>query len=392
MAMGRLSLNAFVRRLIFGVNFLAAAMELCLGSTRAHGQAAGLPFSSEETTGTLRIAIRHRLHWNWSNGDIAWDRLDVDLGPRARLELAPGSFNPRAKSDQRFQARLTLRDGTVTAEPILRAEDETWRTAVTARLEPRDLTWRDPRLILRSLSLDGDFLIDSRAREGPVRLLEAADVGALSIGRLEAGVFRLADLELVGRWRTPDWTVERFQADVFGGHLRGRGEGRWGTSGPPRVSLWLSGEAVDVRELLRSFNVPRWRQIWGKVGGTARVDVEGGHWRLLDFDLVGQEGTVLLDRRLLYDILAPSFGSGLTRRQVDEALNRVFGNAAIIPFSEMTLRGNMTPRWLHMSIPLHNDALALHVEPRVERPVLDDIWKALVEAGTENIRGLKIQP
>ena len=349
-----------------------------------------LPLSTQETSGPLTLTVRHRIEWNRPAGTLSWRRLEADLPGEARLSVVPGFFDLRSTETQQIGLRLQMRDGSIEADPLI-AIGKDWSSPVRIQLQPRDVAWVDPEVRATSLSVDLRAELDSRLLEGPLRTLQRLDVFRIEVKSVTAGLFEIRDIEARGRWLRPSWTLEEVRASAFSGRLRIEGEGVWEAGSPPLVSLALELEGLDLHELLRAFNIPKADQIRARMSGSMHIKAEGRSWEILDFDLHADEGSVYLDRQLIYDILAPSFSEVLTQEQVAQTLNSVFGDAKMIPFEEMSFRGSLAPDALRLRLPLRNEALDLDIEPRIDRVLLWDIWDKLIETGLENVRGFEVR-
>lgn len=350
-----------------------------------------LPFSSEETTGSLEVVVRHRLTWNRSSGAVSWDRLNVEISELAQIEVEPGSYQPKAEVDQKIGLQMAVRNGRIGAEVTLRP-DGTWTAPIQTVLGPRDLQWKQPRVDVRQVALAGNLGLDSSLTDEPLKGLRKLNLAPLKAESLSAGVYEARDVEIRGAWSRPEWLLEHFEARTFEGRLVATGRGVWETVDRPVVSLEVEVEDVDLNALLKAFNVARADQIRARVRGRARLESEGRDWKVLDLDLVGMEGTVFLSRKLLYDILSPSLTEVLTRKQIDDALNSVYGRKQMIPFEELGFEGSLRPRSLNLRLPLRNEVLDLDIEPQIDRELLWDIYDELVEVGAENVRGAQAGP
>lgn len=350
-----------------------------------------LPFSSEETTGSLEVVVRHRLTWNRSSGAVSWDRLHAEISELAQIEVEPGSYQPKAEADQTIGIQMAVRNGRIGAELTLRP-DGTWTAPIQAVLGPRDLQWKQPRVDVRQVALAGNLGLDSSLTEEPLKGLKKLNLAPLKAESLSAGVYEAREVEIRGAWSRPEWVLEHFEAQTFGGRLAATGRGAWGTADRPVVSLEVEMEDVDLNALLKAFNVARADQIRARVRGRAHLEAEGRDWKVLDLDLIGKEGTVFLSRKLLYDILSPSLTEVLTRKQIDDALNSVYGRKQMIPFEELSFEGSLTPRSLNLRLPLRNEVLDLDIEPQIDRELLWDIYDELAEVGAENVRGVEAGP
>lgn len=346
-----------------------------------------LPFSTEETTGSLEVVARHRISWNRKSGELKWDRLNVEIPQVARLEVTPGSFTPGAAEDQTLGLHLDVRDGSIETQLTLRG-DETWAAPADVRLGSRNLTWKDPRVEVRQVSLAGRLAVDTRLDSGPLKTLKTVELNELRIASLQAGAYDARDLALRGAWRRPAWTLERFEARTFGGRLWASGHGEWGTRERPVVSLEVGAEGIDLQDLLKAFKIGKADQVEARVAGRMLLEAEGRNWKLLNLDLVGEEGTVKLSRQLLYDILSPSMSEVLTKKQIDDALDSAFGRQQMIPFQRVSFEGGLRPETLNLRLPLQNEVLDLDIEPQIDRELLWDLWDELTQIGWENLRGL----
>lgn len=346
-----------------------------------------LPFASEETTGSLELVARHRVSWNRKSGELTWDRAEVAISELVRLEADPGVFRPGKDEPIEMGLQLHVRDGLLNARLALRP-DGTWAAPIALRLGPRDLQWKEPHVDVRQIAISGGLGVDTQLTSGPLKSLGELTLAPLTATSLRAGRYEARDLTVRGSWQRPRWTLEQLDARAFGGHVRAFGGGVWGTRDRPVVSLELQVEGVDLQALLKSFNVARAEEIRGRVTGRIHLEAVGRNWSVLDLDLVGEEGTVMLSRQLLYDILSPSLTEVLTRKQIDDALNSAFGRRVMIPFDELSFEGGLTPTTLNLRLPLQNEVLDLDIEPQIDRELLWDIWDELVQIGAENIRGI----
>lgn len=349
-----------------------------------------LPLSTQETSGPLSLTVRHRIEWDRSAGTLSWRRLEADLPGEARLRVVPGFFDLRSTETQQIGLRLEMQDGSIEADPFITIGKD-WGSPVRIQLRPRDVAWIDPEVRVTSLSVDLRAELNSLLIEGPLRTLQRLDVFRIGVESVTAGLYEIRDIEARGRWLRPSWTLEEVRASAFSGRLRIEGEGVWEAGSPPSVSLALELEGLDLHELLRVFNIPKADQVRAKISGSMHVKAEGRRWEILDFDLHGDEGSVYLDRQLIYDILAPSFSEVLTQKQVEQTLNSVFGNAKMIPFVEMSFQGSLAPEALRLRLPLRNAALDLDIEPRIDRALLWDIWDKLIETGLDNVRDFEVR-
>lgn len=372
------------RELLFAV--VLAALPLGVASQEpAPGDR--LPFSTEETTGSLEVVARHRISWNRKSGQVRWDHLNLEIPQVARLDLEPGSFTPGATEDQTLALHLDVRDGNFKTRITLRGDDS-WTAPTEVRLGSRDLIWKDPRVDIRQISLAGAIAVDTRLTTGPLEALETLDLNTLNIASLEAGAYDAQEIELRGSWRRPFWTLDHFEARSFGGRLWASGRGEWGTRERPIVSLEVGADGVDLQALLKTFDVKQADQLEARVRGRMILEAEGRNWKVLNLDLVGEEGTVKLSRQLLYDILSPSLTEVLTRKQIDDALDSAFGRQQMIPFQELSFEGGLRPDTLNLRLPLQNEVLDLDIEPQIERELLWDLWDELAQIGMDNLRGL----
>jgi hypothetical protein len=241
---------------------------------------------------------------------------------------------------------------------------------------------------VRQISLAGQIGIDTRLTTGPLKTLKTLNLETLTVDSLQAGVYDARNLELRGAWDRPRWTLDRFEAEAFGGRLWAFGNGEWGTRERPLVSLEVGAEGIDLQDLLKTFKVARADQIEARVRGRVHLVADGRRWSVLDLDLVGEENTVRLSRELLYEILSPSLTQVLTRKQIDDALDSAFGPQEMIPFRELSFEGGLRPKTLNLRLPLENEVLDLDIEPQIDRELLWDIWDELAKIGMDNIRGL----
>lgn len=373
------------------VFFLIALTVVCAGGAFAAGDAQPadrLPFSSEETTGSLEIVARQRVSWNRKTRELRWDHAEVALPDLVRLEADPGGFRPGAGDPTEVGLHLHVRDGSLNTVLMIRP-DGTWAAPVESRLGPRDLQWKDPHVDVRQIALAGRVAVDTSLTSGPLETLSELTLTPLTADSLRAGNYEARNLMLRGSWQRPNWTLELLEAEAFGGRFRAFGQGAWGTRDRPIVSLELQVVSVDLQALLKAFEVERAGQIRARVSGRVHLEAEGRNWRVLDLDLTGEQGTVLLNRQLLYDILSPSLTEVLTRKQIDDALNSAFGRRQMIPFDEVGFEGGLTPTTLNLRLPLQNEVLDLDIEPQIDRELLWDIWDELVQIGADNIRGLE---
>lgn len=346
-----------------------------------------LPFSSEETTGSLEVVIRHRVSWNAKQRELHWDRAELEISEMVRLVAEPGVFRPGAEKPVEIGLQLHVRDGSLSTALSIRP-DGTWSAPIESKLGPRDLQWKEPHVDVRQIALSGRLGIDTRLTSAPLRSLSELTLAPLTATSVKAGIYEAAEVTLVGSWQRPRWTLDSFQAKAFGGSLKAFGSGEWGTPDRPIVSLDLQVDGVDLQAMLKAFNVSRAEQIQARVRGRVHLEAEGRKWSVLDLDLVGEEGTVMLSRQLLYDILSPSLAEVLTRKQIDDALNSAFGRRDMIPFDELSFEGGLTPTTLNLRLPLQNEVLDLDIEPQIDRELLWDIWDELSQIGAENLRGL----
>jgi len=345
-----------------------------------------LPFSTEETTGSLEIVARHRISWNRKSRELKWHRLNVEIPQVARLEVDPGSYTPGSTENLTLGLHLEVHDGNLDAQWTLRG-DETWTAPTDVRLGSRNLTWKDPRVDVQQVSLAGHVAVDTRLTTGPLETLQTLELNQFNVASMKAGGYDARDLALRGAWHRPRWTLERFEAQTFGGRLWASGEGNWGTRERPSVSLEVGAEGIDLQALLKTFKVARADQIEARVAGRMMLEAEGRNWRVLSLDLVGEEGTVKLSRQLLYDILSPSMSEVLTKKQIDEALDSAFGREQMIPFRQLSFEGGLRPETLNLRLPLQNEVLDLDIEPQIDRELLWDLWDELSQIGLDNLRG-----
>lgn len=374
-----------MRRWLFSA-WLLIGLPLAAGAQPA-SPGERLPFQTEETTGTLEVVARHRVSWNRKTGEVRWDHLNVEIPDVARLDVDPGAYRPGSSQEQRIGLHLDVRDGSVDTELILRADD-TWAAPTGVRVRSRDLTWKDPRVDVRQVSLAGKVNVDTRLTTGPLKPLKTLELDNMSVASLKAGAYDAREVSLRGAWRRPDWTLQHFEARTFEGRLWASGHGQWGTRERPIVSLEVGVRDVDLQALLKTFEVARADQMEARVRGRMRLEAEGREWRILNLDLIGEEGTVKLSRQLLYDILSPSLTEVLTRQQIDEALDSAFGREEMIPFEELSFEGGLRPETLNLRLPLQNEVLDLDIEPQIDRELLWDLWDQLTEIGLDNLRGV----
>ena len=350
---------------------------------------ADLPFSTSETTETLPVKIRHKVRYHIKTGAVDWDLLEVDVGQDAHLILAPGSFDPAAEGLRRFEVRLDVKDGWIEAQSEI--DREAWATQATIKLDPRDVRWNDPLIEVKGLAIDGGIALDSRLDMGPLVMLDRLNLSPLKIDSIKAGAYESSDIVIEGLWNRPTWLIQEFEAAIFGGWIEMIGQGQWGTSEPSRLSLAVEVLGVELQQVLQSFNFPRADQIQARVDGDGEIEVEGEKWKRLNFNLRGEKGSVFLTRRLIYDILAPSIVGVLTTEAIDFTLNGFFGDAALIPFDEMSIAGSMDEDILRIQLRFVNDALVLSVDNNIEEAIVWDAWNKLIHSGLKNVGFEKIE-
>lgn len=343
-----------------------------------------LPFATEEVTGRHVVTLRHKMTYNVEEKQLSWERLEAELSDDARLSVFPDTISLKEGEPKSFRVLLTVKDGRVEAQPTV--VDSDWRTPIQVRLEPRDVRWNDPLVMGDGIAIAGSIVMDTRLDSKPMRWISEIDIESVSIDRLETGTYELSNFAGEGSWDRPNWEIERASVEIFGGLITLSGEGRWGTNEEPRVSLLVQGHGVALQPLLRAFNAPRADQVQARIGGAMKLEAVGRDWNVLNMQIYSEEGTVFLDRRLIYDLLAPAFAEVLTKEQVDEALNNAFGDAQMIPFDQMSLGGALSPDQLVMELPLRNEALNLDIEPRVDRELVWDAYDFLRKMGLENIK------
>lgn len=352
-----------------------------------------LPFSTEETSGELALTIRHKIHWNRGSNTVSWERLEAELPEgRTSVSLLPGAYELEKEEAQQIGIRITVRGGSVEADPEFQREDH-WSSPIRFDLaEPRDFEWNNPEVRVIGITVDGDLTVDSRLTEGPLRMLAKLELRRLEIAAVESGIYRVGRIVMEGSWLRPNWTLDRLGGDLYGGRIEITGDGEWGTIDHPLVSLEVRFEGVDATRLLQDFNIPRAGEVRGKLMGSVKLRSDGRHWEVLDFDLRGEEGSVYLDRELIYDIPGLIVEGGLTQEDVDLVLDGSFGDAEAIPFEEVGLAGGLTEETLRLRVPLKTVGgnLDIDFQPRIERAILWDIWDAALGAGLENVRGLEL--
>ncbi len=351
---------------------------------------AQLPFTTTETSDTLTIKSRHKVTYNRKTGAVSWKELTIDAPKVGHLELAPGGIDPTSKRPQHAQGKLTLATGEVTGK-FIRHEGGRWTSSASLRLEPRNAEWLDPRIKLEGFATDLDLKVSDVPTSGPAPLLQAFSARKFDFASIEAGSFHFKGLTFSGVWTRPDWKAETFRIeDFFGGRIELTGTGTWGSLDPPKVALNVKADGVDLAALLKKFNVPRADEIEGKLKGRLAIESVGREWKVMAFEVAGEEGTVRLNRKFLHDILLTPINQDAAK--VDQILNEVFGTETMIPFHEMRVTGHLEPDQLLMQIPLRNDALKIDYETRVDRELLWDAWDYLVNAGVENVKGVAVKP
>lgn len=366
---------------------------LCLSCAFAFAAApagAQIPFEADETSGPLKLVVRHRVEWTRRTGRLSWDRLEAELPGRVRVSVDPGWIDPTLPEATTISLQVDFIDGRLRADSQLRI-DRTWASTIEIALDPRNVAWKDPPVRATGIALDMTIEVDSRIVKDPLRTLRTFELRSLRIDSIQAGPYRVEAIEARGGWRRPNWRIDRFSARGFGGQLEISGEGFWGTDAPPRVSLLVRSDGVDLHALLAAFNIPRADEIAGRLEGRVRVEIEGRRLIRLDVDAGAAEGTLFLSRELLFDILAPQFGESLTREEVDRVLADSFGDAAMIPFDRSALSGSLTEESLALDLRMENRPINLRIEPVVERALLWDTWDALLKAGIENVTGARVE-
>lgn len=364
-----------------------AIFGLAAGSARA--QLSEILEATGATTESVKLVFRHEIEYDRRAGVVSWKTFDANMEKYARFTASPGSFDLRTSESQPLELKLELDQASFVARPQRRA-DASWSIPFSFALGPREVVWKDPPLTGSGLSANGNARVELGLPQGPLWPVAEADVRGITVGSFQAGIYRARDLTLKGRWNRPNWQVDELKGELFGGRIDLRGSGKWGTDGPPRVSIELTAEEIDLPVLLEAFKIPRASQIRAKVTGRARIEADGREWKAMELDLKGEEGTVFLDRQLIYDILAPSIGGALTLEQVQKVLDDTFGNERMIPFREMSFGGSLTPETLNLKLPLKNQALGLFIEPRIEVPILWEIWDDLLDTGIKNVGGVRL--
>jgi hypothetical protein len=354
--------------------------------------AAQLPFDSIETSGPLKLVVRHRLEWNPRSGVVSWDRLEADLPGRARLTVEPGRFDPRSTEPTKVGLHVDLADGTLDARPEIGPRDRLY-IPVSVRVGPRDVKWLDPPIEVKGLAVQTEIVQDSRSIDSPLPTLRSFEISEMKIDSIVAGPYRLDSIGARLAWNNPDWRLDRLEARLFDGFVRLEGNGYWGTDGPPRVSLSIESRGIDLQRLLEAMQIPRADEVRARLEGTLRVEAVGRQWRIMDFDMRGAPGSVYLSRRMIYDALAPKFGATLSRAEIEAILDRSFGpEFEMMPFFQSGLSGGLSAESLDLDLRVENRPMRLRVEPRIERELLWEIFDSLLKTGLDRIKGVGAGP
>lgn len=362
-----------------------------LAAGPTYAQETGLPFSTEETEQPVELIVRHSVRWNSKTGVIGWDRLEVEAPGTMKLSVAPGSYDPEAKEPQSFTITLGVRGGAVDTDVTLK-EDQSWVMPMTVKLEPRNASWNEPAVEIEGLAIDLKLKLDSRLEDENIPLLETFDLREFEVAAVRAGGYELTDLQAIGRWNRPNWSLDLFEVHAFDGWMSISGSGEWGTTGAPVVSLEIWGAGVDVGRLLREFNVPRANEIRAHAKGRMKIEAEGRDWKVLELEVEGEEGTMYLHRRLLHDLLTRWVQlENLTPDDLDAILDSTFGKEQMIPFDVLKFGGTLGDEALHLKIPMKNETMNNLIELNVDRPMVWQAWDHLYNAGLENIKGLEVK-
>jgi hypothetical protein len=188
------------------------------------------------------------------------------------------------------------------------------------------------------------------------------------------------------------WQVERLRLAAFGGRLALVGGGWTGQPRPSDAATTLTLERIDVQALLRFLEVPRAGEIEARLGGGIYARVTGGEWSGLALHLETEPGSVRLSRGLIKELLGGALDSKTIEERVEPTLKQYFGDARMIPIDSLRIDGTLGDAQLTLKIPIHNEALSIDFEPRVDRALLWQAWDYLKDAGLRDLEKAKWQP
>jgi hypothetical protein len=140
-------------------------------------------------------------------------------------------------------------------------------------------------------------------------------------------------------------------------------------------------KSVDVRKIMTVLDLPHADEIMALLSGHLQVRFHNGDWQNLDLELYGDPGTVFIGRKLIHTLLTNQLTTILKPEQIDAVLDEKYENRSMIPLEDMVLKGRLEGEKLLMSIPLHNPALKIDIDPRIDRSFIWDAWDLVREKG-----------
>jgi hypothetical protein len=184
------------------------------------------------------------------------------------------------------------------------------------------------------------------------------------------------------------WEIERLRMAIFDGRVSMVGRGEIGGGRPSDVATTLTLERVDAQRVLRFLQLPRSNEIEARIGGRLYVRILAGDWDDVRVSLETEPGTVRLSRGLIRQMLGGSLDPQTIVERVDPTLNYHFGSAQMIPIESMRIEGSLGSSQLILKIPIRNAALNMDFEPRIDKPLLWEMWGYLKNAGLRDVQSV----
>lgn len=195
------------------------------------------------------------------------------------------------------------------------------------------------------------------------------------------------------QWRALDWDAAGWRFAAWGGELTltitGEGNAPALASLDQRATLTL--QHVDLSSMMKQFEVPRARELEGRVSGTLAFELDGKKWREVLVDLQTEPGSTFIDRGLLGDMLGKYLYGALDPKTLDDTLNHYYGaQTRRIPLESVAIRGQLNQGALRLDVPLVNEALSIRLEPRVEEHLLWELWALVSDKSFNAMNDLKV--
>lgn len=186
--------------------------------------------------------------------------------------------------------------------------------------------------------------------------------------------------------------LEGLAFEAFGGKTQLIADADVAPGHPADLATTLTLTSVDIQRVLSFLELPRAAEVEALAGGSIAVEVHAGEWRRVEVSLSAAPGSARMSRRLLIDLLTRYLNGVIEPEKIHAAVDHYYGpDAKMIPLADLELSGRLDRQVLAMKLPLHNDAMAIVLEPRIEAPLLWDLWEYLRGKGLQDVSGFDVQ-